>query len=176
VSCDFFLRAKAIIVSSRLGENVVVTSKFQQFPVVAQGGKMQVSKVMFFDRRDVDMVAIGLRSGVGVIKKADSLIGPKEEARVIPDNYPQKGAEQHEDKVTFIGMVSTPTRVVFGSKSGYLTFFSLSACPTFYEAGKKEEEQVSFQIQSSTMTRIVQVMELPSQVKDAKKHIYYVLQ
>jgi hypothetical protein len=26
------------------------------------------------------------------------------------------------------------------------------------------------------MTRIVQVMELPSQVKDAKKHIYYVLQ
>ena len=35
VTCDFFLREKAIIISSRMGENVVVTSKFQQFPVVA---------------------------------------------------------------------------------------------------------------------------------------------
>jgi hypothetical protein len=42
---------------------------------------------MFFDRRDVDMVAIGLRTSVGIIKKADTLIGPKEEARVLPANY-----------------------------------------------------------------------------------------
>lgn len=90
MACDFWLRAKAIIVSSRFGENIVVTSKFQQYPVVApqpNEKKLQISKIMFFDRRDVDMVAIGLRTGVGIIKKLDTIIGPKEEARVYPANY-----------------------------------------------------------------------------------------
>lgn len=36
VCCDFFLRAKAIFVCSRLGENIVVTSKLKQFPVFTQ--------------------------------------------------------------------------------------------------------------------------------------------
>ena len=68
--------------------------------------------------------------------------------------------------MTFIGLLSNPTRVVYGSKAGYLTFYNLS---------QKDEEPVSFLMQAANMQRIVQVMELPSQVKDAKKHIYYVL-
>jgi len=139
---------------------------------------------MFFDRQGVEMIAIGLRSGIGILKKAETLLSAKEEARILPVNYQEKAMKKKttldldksknsssdsilEDKVTFIGLLSTPTRLIFGSKAGYLTLYNLS---------QKDEEPVSFPMQAANMQRIVQVMELPSQVKEAKKHIYYVLQ
>ena len=33
------------------------------------------------------MIAIGLRSGVGILKKAETLLSGKEEARIYPLNY-----------------------------------------------------------------------------------------
>jgi len=110
------------------------------------------------------MIAIGLRSGVGILKKAETLLSGKEEARIYPLNYKESTKKQmsesldeqipnvKEDKVTFIGMISNPTRLVYGSKAGYLTFYNL----------QKEEDTVSFQMQSEDMKRIVQVIELPN--------------
>jgi len=51
----------------------------------------------------------------------------------------------NEDKVTFIGLLSTPSRLVLGSYSGYLTFHNLA----------KIEETVSFQMHANNMTRII---------------------
>jgi len=107
---------------------------------------------MFFDRQGVDMIAIGLRSGVAILKKAETLLSNKEEARILPANYqdaiPTKKNKQdldksstsqsyreQEDKVTHFGLLSNPTRLVIGSKSGFLTFYNLSV---------KGEEPVSF--------------------------------
>lgn len=43
---------------------------------------------MFFDHKGVDMVALGLRNGIGVIKNtSESLLSDKEEARIIPKNF-----------------------------------------------------------------------------------------
>lgn len=44
-----------------------------------------------------------------------------------------------------MGLLSTPTRLVFGSKAGFLTFYNLN----------KEEDPVSFQMPSANMHRIV---------------------
>ena len=121
---------------------------------------------MFFDRQGVDMIAIGLRSGIAILKKAETLLSNKEEARIVPGNYQEaipthrKGTKdldksstsqsvsyrEHEDKVTHFGLLSNPTRLVIGSKSGFLTFYNLSA---------KNEEPVSFPIQAPNMTRII---------------------
>jgi hypothetical protein len=107
---------------------------------------------MFFDRQGVEMIAIGLRSGIGILKKAETLLSAKEEARILPVNYQEKAMKKKttidldksknsssdsilEDKVTFIGLLSTPTRLIFGSKAGYLTLYNLS---------QKDEEPVSF--------------------------------
>lgn len=86
VACDFYLRTKAIFVCSKNGENIVVTSQLQQFTVFG-AKRLQISKLLFFDIKGVDMIAIGLRSGVGILKSGESLLSDKEEARIIPSNY-----------------------------------------------------------------------------------------
>ena len=71
------------------------------------------------------------------------------------------------DKVTFIGYFSTPQRIIFGSKEGYVTIYNLA----------KREKQ-SFSISNETrqgMKKVISVIELPSKVADARKHIYYIL-
>jgi len=69
--------------------------------------------------------------------------------------------------VTFIAYFNNPNRIVFGSKEG---------CVTFYNIAKRET--MSFALgneQRSGMSRILNVVELPSKIADVRKHIYYCL-
>ena len=40
------------------------------------------------------MIAIGLRSGIGILKKAETLLSTKEEARIIPINYQENAMKK----------------------------------------------------------------------------------
>lgn len=52
---------------------------------------------MFFDHKGVDMVALGLRNGIGVIKNtSESLLSDKEEARIIPKNFEEMLEKQQK--------------------------------------------------------------------------------
>jgi hypothetical protein len=45
------------------------------------------------------MIAIGLRSGVGILKKAETLLSGKEEARIYPLNYKETDKKQMSDSI-----------------------------------------------------------------------------
>jgi hypothetical protein len=87
VCCELYLRAKAILVCSRLGENVVITSQLKQFPVFGEPNRRKVSRLHFFEYRGVDMIAVGLRTGECILKKADTLLSDQEEVRIAPKNF-----------------------------------------------------------------------------------------
>ena len=72
---EFYLRAKCILVSSKFGQNIVVTSTSNQFDIYGQSHKgMQVSKIMHFDYKQTEYLALGLVSGNTIIKVADKLM------------------------------------------------------------------------------------------------------
>ena len=55
----------------------------------SESKKLQISKLLFFDVKGVEMIALGLRSGVGILKNAiqGSILSDKEETRIIPKNF-----------------------------------------------------------------------------------------
>ena len=63
----------------------------------SESKKLQISKLLFFDVKGVEMIALGLRSGVGILKNAiqGSILSDKEETRIIPKNF-----EEYSKKIT----------------------------------------------------------------------------
>ena len=83
------------------------------------------------------------------------------------DTFEEEDENEGKDKVTFLTYFMQPSRIVFGSMEG---------CVTFYNMAKRET--TSFALgneQRSGMSRILQVLELPPKVADVRKHIYYIL-
>jgi len=71
-SVEFYLRAKCIIVTSKFGQNIVVTAQSKQFNIFGPSFEgMRVSRVMLFDYKSTEYLAIGLSSGNCIIKLAD---------------------------------------------------------------------------------------------------------
>ena len=69
VACDIYLCTKSIFVCSKLGQNIVVTKELKQFSLFGDK-KLQISKMLFFEIKGVEMLALGFRSGVGIIKNS----------------------------------------------------------------------------------------------------------
>ena len=212
-SVEFYLRAKCIIVSSKFGQNIVITSHLKQFDIFGPRFKgMCVSKVLHFDYKNSEYLAIGLTNGNCIIKRADKLMNESIEDTIFSINYKgtslfnpfvnsvsdinasysrdrrrssvfkgihnrsgsdiENSNDQSDDKVTFIGYFTQPNRIIIGSKEGCITFYTL----TGKEPVRGSVEQFSMGEENRTgMSRIVQVMELPSKIQDVKKHVYYIL-
>ena len=74
-SVEFYLRAKCIIVTSKFGQNIVVTAQSKQENIFGPSyAGMRVSRVLLFDHKATEYVAIGLTSGNCIIKVADKLL------------------------------------------------------------------------------------------------------
>ena len=74
-SVEFYLRAKCIIVTSKCGQNLVVTAQAKQFNIFGPKFEgMRVSRVMLFDHKATEYLAIGLTSGNCIVKMADKLM------------------------------------------------------------------------------------------------------
>ena len=66
---EFYLRAKAIIVCSKKGQNIVITSQLKQYDVFGNmSNNHKVSKLLHFDHKGNEMIAIGLYDGRVIIK------------------------------------------------------------------------------------------------------------
>ena len=81
-SCvEFFIRAKAIIVSSKLrGETIAITSKLKQFVCFGkeEGVKQNsnvVTKCEIFEHKNEEYIALGLRDGSVIVKLSGSILG-----------------------------------------------------------------------------------------------------
>ena len=73
---EFYLRAKAIIVSSKRGQNIVITSQLKQYDVFGtMGNNLKVSKLLHFDHKSGnEMIALGLYNGDVIVKQAETLL------------------------------------------------------------------------------------------------------
>ena len=67
---EFYLRAKAIIVSSKRGQNIVITSQLKQCDVFgSMDGSLKVCKLLHFDHKGGnEMIALGLYNGNVIVK------------------------------------------------------------------------------------------------------------
>ena len=177
---------------------------------------MCVSKILHFDYKQHEYLALGLTNGNCIIKRADKLMKEDIEDTIFSSNYkgvelfqPFKGMinnevnnsrerrrssvnmgygrhnrtgsdqsdtnlEEHEndDKVTFIGVFPSPPKLILGSKEGCLTFYTFSGKEPL--RGRVEQFTMGEEVRIG-MSRIVQVLELPSKIIDVKKHIYYIV-
>jgi hypothetical protein len=79
-----------------------------------------------------------------------------------------------DGKVTFMAHFQSLKSLVFGTKEGRLTFVTL-------RKGKEKQncDFESFYVNEEEdrdgMRKIIQVIELPSMIKEISKHIYYIL-
>ena len=82
-------------------------------------------------------------------------------------------SDETTNKITYIGFFEHPNRIIFGTNLGFITIWNV----TKGLAPKTKEEAVtSFKIPAKTMTKVIQIMELPSKVANSyKKHVYYIL-
>ena len=78
---QLFLKAKAILVSSKLnGETVAVTNKLKQYPCLgkASEGSKQPNYVVtcceLYDYKNEEYIALGLKDGSVVIKLSENLL------------------------------------------------------------------------------------------------------
>ena len=105
------------------------------------------------------------------IKQAQSHQFRKESVLLRKSNFMKEKQNLKTDKITYLGFLSSPPRIVMGSKGGYITIYLLSKREKISIFLDSEDEEQA----TSSMTKILQVVELPSKVADAKKYIFYVL-
>ena len=96
----------------------------------------KVSKLLHFDHKGNEMIAIGLYDGRVIIKQAETLLSDdtltilksvnvddseNENSRELHLNRQVTGVDNSmdaeiEDKITYIGFFTQPNRIMFGSK------------------------------------------------------------
>ena len=87
VNVEFYLRAKCIIVSSKFGQNLVVTSHSKQFDIFGPSSVgMRVSRILLFDHKQTENLAIGLTTGNCIVKLADKLMKDENVMEIRSEN------------------------------------------------------------------------------------------
>ena len=75
--------------------------------------------------------------------------------------------------MSFLGFFTQPNRIIFGSKHGYITIWNITKGLV---ASTRDEALTSFKMPAKTMTKVIQIIEMPSKVAAAfTKHVYYIL-
>ena len=87
MNVEFYLRAKCIIVSSKFGQNLVVTSHSKQFDIFGPSSVgMRVSRILLFDHKQTENLAIGLTTGNCIVKLADKLMKDENVMEIRSEN------------------------------------------------------------------------------------------
>ena len=69
------MRAKCILVCSKFGQNIVVTTQSKHFNVFGpRYSRLKVSRILTFDYKNIQHLAIGLMNNNCIIKIADKLM------------------------------------------------------------------------------------------------------
>lgn len=154
------------------------------------GKYLEVSRLLHFDHKGSEMIAIGQYNGQVIIKQAETLLSDdtittlksantndSESEEVVPLNRQVTAnlsdvTQEAQDKVTYLGFFTQPNRIIFGSKEGFVTIWNVTKG---LSEKSKDDAILSFKMPSPKMKKIIQVIELPSKVANAKKHLYYIL-
>ena len=90
-SCvEFFIRAKAIIVSSKIkGETIAITSKLKQFVCFGKedGNKIEqqvISRLEIFEHKNEEYIAMGLKDGSVIVKLSGTILSQANVAHIKP--------------------------------------------------------------------------------------------
>ena len=88
-SCvEFFIRAKAIIVTSKLkGETIAITSKLKQFVCFGKEEGIRsdtqiISRLEIFEYKNEEYIAIGLKDGSVIIKLSGTILSATNVAHI----------------------------------------------------------------------------------------------
>lgn len=123
---------------------------------------MHITKMELFEHKDEEFFGLGLKDGSLIIKKTGTVLVPEIYDHVQP--VKNESNEMQDDKVTFIGY-QYPMKVVFGSQQGRVSFYEMN----------KKSKVFSYVLDQQIMKQVLNVIELPKQITDIKKHLYYVL-
>ena len=64
IAVEFYFRAKCIVICSKLGENIVITSQLKQFNVFGPADRrIEISNVHLFEHKNQEKIALGLTNG-----------------------------------------------------------------------------------------------------------------
>lgn len=131
-TCEFFLRAKAIVITSKLkGQNIVINSSlklkdcFDTSTFTDDKGKehqMHISRIQIFEHKNEEYFALGMRDGSVVIKPTGSIL-----SNTIYDYLasPEETVESDgREKITFLGY-NFPGKLMIGSSQGRITFYEI---------------------------------------------------
>lgn len=112
-SCDFFLRAKAIVIVSKIaGQAIVITHELKIRNCFGEGQKfnneqgndqtLDISRIEIFEYRDEEFFALGLRDGTVVVKPSGAILTNSVAHHIVPPE--DDGYDDHDsnDKVTFV--------------------------------------------------------------------------
>jgi len=174
----------------------VITSQLKQYDVFKEnlsadmGKYLQVSRLLHFDHKGSEMIAIGQYNGQVIIKQAETLLSDDtittlKSANDMKDsdseqelalnrqrtNLSQDSMDK-EDKVTYLGFFTQPNRIIFGSKEGFITIWNVTKG---LNEKTKDDAIIAFKMPQNKMKKVIQIIELPSKVANAKKHVYYIL-
>ena len=208
------------MIGTRYGQAIAVTTNMKQFNILGQCNQgIPISKMVLFDHKGNEFVAIGLYNGMCLIKAAESLMSDslvdlvksanpntdqtkfdfvdqiltnqrlsEKDRKQSMINHQKNKPSKHEttedadeefDKITFLQFLPQPNRIVFGSKKGYLTFYNMSKRETTsfcVESDSDLHDQFKGNVlNKEPMTRILNILELPSKIQDIRKNIYYIL-
>ena len=132
----------------------------------------RVSKLLHFDHKGNEMIAVGLFDGRVIIKQAETLLSDDTltilKSVNVVDSEEEQPREQHlyrqqtgvdnsmdaevEDKVTYIGFFTQPNRIIFGSKEGFITIWNITKGLV---NASKDEALNSFKMPPKSMQKVV---------------------
>lgn len=105
-SCvEFFIRAKAIIVSSKLrGETIAITSKLKQFVCFGKEESSRnslqiVTRCEIFEHKNEEYIALGCRDGSVVVKLSGTILSQTNVAHIKPTEDQNEEEEKSNTQI-----------------------------------------------------------------------------
>eukprot|EP00347_Sterkiella_histriomuscorum_P009845 403339654 len=160
-SLYFYMKAKVIIITTRLGQNFVIASQNYSQTKILKDLEQPVAKTLIYNCKHEEYFAVGLENGDVILKHAHQILSGEELIGI------QAQTDQETGRVTSLSASSDDGELLFiGYHMGFITVF---------DHDKKKQKTFKLDAKTSKDYKVLQIEDPPKEVEDSKNHVYYAM-